>query len=79
MAGKVGVPRNPRSMRFSADSRRLYVASEQEPMVSIIDVAERKLIQSVPTGGERAGGYRYLPGRRTHLRLAWALGGCACV
>jgi PQQ-dependent catabolism-associated beta-propeller protein len=53
MVGKVGVPRNPRGMRFSADSRRLYVASEQEPMVSIIDVAERKLIQSVPTGGER--------------------------
>lgn len=40
-------------MRFSADSRRLYVASEQEPMVSIIDVAERKLIKSMPTGGER--------------------------
>jgi PQQ-dependent catabolism-associated beta-propeller protein len=53
MAGRVGVPRNPRGMRFSADSRRLYVASEQEPMVSIIDVAERKLIRSMPTGGER--------------------------
>jgi PQQ-dependent catabolism-associated beta-propeller protein len=53
MAGKVDVPRNPRGMRFSADSRRLYVASEQEPMVSIIDVAGRKLIQSMPTGGER--------------------------
>jgi PQQ-dependent catabolism-associated beta-propeller protein len=53
MAGKVGVPRNPRGMRFSADSRRLYVASEQEPMVSIIDVAERKLVKSMPTGGER--------------------------
>jgi YVTN family beta-propeller protein len=53
MAGKVGVPRNPRGMRFSADSRRLYVASQQEPMVSIIDVAQRKLIGSMPTGGER--------------------------
>jgi PQQ-dependent catabolism-associated beta-propeller protein len=53
LAGKVGVPRNPRGMRFSADSRWLYVASEQEPMVSIIDVAERKLIRSIATGGER--------------------------
>ena len=39
-------------MRFSADSLRLYVASDEELMVSNIDGAERKLIQSMPTGGE---------------------------
>jgi YVTN family beta-propeller protein len=40
-------------MRFTADSRRLYVACEQDNVVSLVDVAERKLIKSMPTGGER--------------------------
>jgi len=53
IVGKVAVPRNPRGMRFTADSRRLYVASEQAHVVSVIDVEQRTLIKSVPTGGER--------------------------
>ena len=51
--GKLSVPANPRGMRFSADSRRLFVASEKANTISTIDVATRKLINSVPTGGER--------------------------
>jgi YVTN family beta-propeller protein len=53
MVGKVNVGRNPRGMRFTADSRRLYVACEQENAVSLVDVLERKHIKSLPTGGER--------------------------
>ncbi len=53
IAGKVAVPANPRGMRFSPDSRQLYVASEQAHMLSLLDVERRKLIRSVPTGGER--------------------------
>jgi PQQ-dependent catabolism-associated beta-propeller protein len=53
ITGKISVPRNPRGMRFTADSRRLYVASEQAHVVSVIDVDNRQLIQSASTGGVR--------------------------
>jgi len=49
----VPVPANPRGMRFSPDSRQLYVASEQAHTLSLLDVERRELIRSVPTGGER--------------------------
>ena len=51
--GRLSVPANPRGMRFSRDSRRLFVASEKANTISTIDVPNRKLIKSVPTGGER--------------------------
>jgi PQQ-dependent catabolism-associated beta-propeller protein len=53
IAGKVTVPANPRGMHFTPDSRRLYVASELAHTLSLVDVETQKLIQSVPTGGER--------------------------
>jgi PQQ-dependent catabolism-associated beta-propeller protein len=53
ITGKLNVPANPRGMRFSADSRHLFVASEKANTISTIDVASRKLLKSVPTGGER--------------------------
>ena len=53
ITGKIAVPRNPRGMRFTADSRRLYVASEQAHVVSIIDIERRELMKSAETGGER--------------------------
>ena len=53
IVGSVSVPRNPRGMRFCADSRLLYVASEQAHVVSVIEVKQRKLVKSEPTGGER--------------------------
>ena len=52
LAGKVPVGRNPRGIRFTADSRR-SVACEQDNVVLLVSVAERKLIKSMPTGGER--------------------------
>jgi YVTN family beta-propeller protein len=53
LAGKVEVPKNPRGMRFTADSRRLYVASEQAHVVSIVDVAKQQVLQTGATGGQR--------------------------
>ena len=53
VAGKVTVGRNPRGMRFTADSSRLYVPCEQDHTVSVVDVAGLKQIQSLATGGER--------------------------
>src|SRR4029453_6103702 len=50
---KVAVPKNPRGMRFSADSRRLFVASGQGPVVSVLDVPAFTIAKSVPTGGQR--------------------------
>src|SRR4029450_3391294 len=46
-------PKNPRGMRFTADSRRLFVASEQAHVVSVIDIAEMRVVKSAPTGGSR--------------------------
>src|SRR6266850_847528 len=43
IVGKVSVPGNPRGMRFCADSKLLYVASEQAHVVSIVDVETRAL------------------------------------
>src|SRR4030095_9506104 len=40
-------------MRFTADSRQLYVASEQAHVVSVIDMAEMRVVKSAPTGGSR--------------------------
>ena len=40
-------------MRFTADSRQLYVANEQAHVISIVDVEKRALVKSIPTGGER--------------------------
>ena len=53
IVGRLTVPANPRGMRFSRDSQRLFVASEKANTISTIDVPNRKLIKSVPTGGER--------------------------
>src|SRR2546426_705259 len=50
---QVSVPRNPRGMRFTADSRLLFVASEQAHVVSVIDMAEMRVVKSTPTGGSR--------------------------
>src|SRR5438445_288682 len=50
---EIAVPRNPRGMRFTADSRLLFVASEQAHVVSVIDVAQLALTKSAPTGGSR--------------------------
>jgi len=50
---KVAVPKNPRGMRFSADSRRLFVASEQAHVVTVLDVPAFTIAKSVPTGGQR--------------------------
>jgi YVTN family beta-propeller protein len=50
---KVAVPKNPRGMRFSADSRRLFVASEQAHVVTTIDVPSFMVDRSAPTGGAR--------------------------
>src|SRR2546428_473406 len=43
----------PRGMRFTADSRFLFVASEQAHVVSVVDMAQLSVIKSVPTGGSR--------------------------
>src|SRR5881296_3553406 len=40
-------------MRFTADSRFLFVASEQAHVVSVVDMAQLSVIKSVPTGGSR--------------------------
>ncbi len=53
LARKVEVPKNPRGMRFTADSRRLYVASEQAHVVSNIDIAKQQVLESGATGGQR--------------------------
>src|SRR4029077_16083145 len=50
---RIAVPKNPRGMRFTADSRRLFVASEQAHVVSVIDMAEMRVVRSAPTGGQR--------------------------
>jgi len=50
---KITVPKNPRGMRFTADSRRLFVASEQAHVVSVVDMATFTVEKSVPTGGSR--------------------------
>src|SRR5881628_1724866 len=50
---QIPVPRNPRGMRFTADSRFLFVASEQAHVVSVVDMAQLSVIKSVPTGGSR--------------------------
>jgi len=47
------VPKNPRGARFSADGSRLWVASEKDHVVSVIDVAARRILRTVPTGGQR--------------------------
>jgi YVTN family beta-propeller protein len=53
LVGKVSVPRNPRGMRFAADSRRLFVACEQDHVVAVVDVERREKIDAFSTGGER--------------------------
>src|SRR5439155_158249 len=50
---QIPAPKNPRGMRFSADSRQLFVASEQAHVVSVIDMADMKVVKSAPTGGGR--------------------------
>src|SRR5437899_2661204 len=50
---KIAVPKNPRGMRFTPDSRRLLVASEQAHEVSAIDVTKLEVERSVKTGGSR--------------------------
>ncbi len=50
---QIPVPKNPRGMRFTADSRQLLVASEQAHVVSVIDMTEMRVIKSAPTGGGR--------------------------
>jgi len=47
------VPKNPRGMRFSADSRRLFVASEQAHVVSIVSMDTLGVEKSAATGGSR--------------------------
>jgi PQQ-dependent catabolism-associated beta-propeller protein len=53
LTGKVSVPRNPRGMRFTADSRRLFVACEQDHVVTVLDVERREKVDTFATGGER--------------------------
>jgi YVTN family beta-propeller protein len=53
VAGRVAVPKNPRGMRFTKDSRQLWVASEQAHEVSVVDVATRRVLRSAATGGGR--------------------------
>jgi YVTN family beta-propeller protein len=50
---KIPVPKNPRGLRFSGDSRRLFVASEQHHSVSVIQMDTLSVDKSVPTGGQR--------------------------
>jgi len=50
---KVPVPKNPRGMRFSADSRRLFVASEQAHVVSVVSLDTLSVEKSAATGGSR--------------------------
>ena len=50
---KIPVPKNPRGMRFTPDSRWLLVASEQAHEVSTIDMAKLAVVRSVKTGGNR--------------------------
>ena len=50
---RIAVPKNPRGMRFTADSRHLWVASEQAHVVSVIDMKGMTVIKSAPTGGSR--------------------------
>jgi YVTN family beta-propeller protein len=40
-------------MRFTADSRRLFVASEQAHVVSVVSLDTLSVEKSVPTGGSR--------------------------
>ena len=40
-------------MRFSADSRRLFVASEQAHVVTVLATPAFTIAKSVPTGGQR--------------------------
>ena len=42
---QIAVPKNPRGMRFTADSRHLFVASEQAHVVSMIDMAEMRVVR----------------------------------
>src|SRR4029079_14237482 len=53
MVKKIAVPKNPRGMRFAADSRRLVVASEQAHLVSVVNVDTGSVEKSVATGGQR--------------------------
>jgi YVTN family beta-propeller protein len=53
VAKKIPVPKNPRGMRFTADSRRLFVASEQAHVVSIVNMDTLSVEKSAPTGGSR--------------------------
>ena len=47
------MPKNPRGVRFSADSTRLYVACEQAHVLAVIDVATRSVTRTASTGGSR--------------------------
>ena len=53
VAKKISVPKNPRGMRFTADSKRLFVASEQAHTVSVISLDTMSVDKSAPTGGSR--------------------------
>jgi YVTN family beta-propeller protein len=50
---RIPVPENPRGMRFTRDSQRLYVASERAQSISLVDIARRAIVRRAPTGGTR--------------------------
>src|SRR5438128_2030085 len=46
----ITVGRRPRGMALSPDGRTAYVALGQDDAVGVIDVAQGKLIRTIPTG-----------------------------
>jgi YVTN family beta-propeller protein len=53
VADKIAAGKNPRGMRFTGDSRRLYVACEASNELVVIDVSRRAVVHKAASGGVR--------------------------